>query len=126
MFPASPTNKEKQMPRDVFDWSHSDATAFRSVAIRILVVIDGRIRLSKHPQYFGLGYVLDTLRALFAPWVRFSVDVARHDDEVREDASLLAYPRAFKFTDSDFDLDASDQVWFFADTPNDRTARKAS
>jgi hypothetical protein len=105
------------MQRDVFDWSHVDAASVRPITLRILIVIDGRILLTKDSQDFGLGYVLETLRAPFAWWVRFHVDVARHDD-VAGDGSSLAYPKPFRFTDAGFDIDDYDQVWFFADRPN--------
>lgn len=45
--------------------SHS-ATGPWPVTIRILFVIDERIVLNKDPNEFGLGYVLDTLRAIWS------------------------------------------------------------
>ncbi|MGH8193871.1 MAG: hypothetical protein ACREQ8_05625 [Woeseiaceae bacterium] len=107
------------MQRNVFDWGSVDAAVVWPITIRVLIVIDGRINLTKDPSEFGLGYVLDSLRAPFAWWVRFHVDVARHDD-VGGNEPLLAYPKPFRFTDPSFDIDAYDQIWFFADRPNRR------
>ncbi len=106
------------MQRNVFDWSNVDAAIVWPVIIRILIVIDGRIELTKSPNGFGLKYLLETLRAPFAWWSRFIVDVARHDD-VSGDEPLLTYPKPFCFTDPSFDIDAIDQIWFFADRPNE-------
>lgn len=99
------------------NWGIADAevATLWPQTIRILFVIDGRIRLTKAADAFGLGYVLDTLRAPFAWWVRFEVDVARRDDF--DGVEPLTY-RRFKFTDAGFNLDAYDQLWFFADLPN--------
>jgi hypothetical protein len=96
--------------------------------IKILFVIDGRIDLTSEPGRFGLGFVLDTLRAPFSWWVRFEVDVAKRDGKLATGdlgSHELTYT-AFKFTASkgglgstDFNLDSYDQVWFFGDNPND-------
>ena len=56
----------------------TDAVGLWPQTIRILIIIDGRINQSKKKNEFGLGYVLDTLRAPFSWWVRFHVDVKRH------------------------------------------------
>ncbi len=73
--------------------------------IRILFVIDGRINEGSHPDEFGLGLVLDTLRDIsFAYWVRFSVTVVNRDN-------------GFRFTEEGFDINAYDQIWFFGDWP---------
>lgn len=105
------------MQRNVFDWTNVDAAIVWPVTIRILIVIDGRIKLTKGPEDFGLGYLLETLRAPFAWWLRFSVDVARHDD-CPSNEPLLTYPKPFRFTGAGFDINSYDQIWFFADRPN--------
>lgn len=110
------------MQRNVFDWSNVDAAIVWPVTLRILIVIDGRIELTKHPDRFGLGYVLDTLRAPFAWWVRFHVDIARHDD-VPGNEPLLTHPKPFRFTDPGFDINGYDQIWFFADRPNEQDGK---
>nr|AQQ75261.1 hypothetical protein [uncultured bacterium] len=105
------------MPLTVFDFNHIDAALVRPVTLRILIVVDGRMRLDKPRFDFGLGYVLETLRAPFAWWVRLQVHVARHDEK-RGEGAQLAYPNPFRFTDAGFNIDAYDQIWFFADRPN--------
>jgi hypothetical protein len=91
------------------------------VRIKILVVIDGRVVLNKLPEKFGLGFVFEALEAPFAPYVQFTIDVAKHDGSSLSAADLggreLRYPR-FRFTKFGFDLDDYDQVWFFADQPS--------
>jgi hypothetical protein len=49
--------------------------------IRILFVMDGRIRVTSYPEAFGLGLVVDTMRNLNFPtwWVRFEVTLAHRD-----------------------------------------------
>jgi hypothetical protein len=75
--------------------------------LRILFVIDGRINEGRGAEEFGLGFVLETLRdPSFAWWVRFEVEVVRRDE-----------PRSFRFTETGFDIDNFDQVWFFGDWP---------
>ena len=92
----------------VRNWGFADAAGLWPQTIRILIVIDGRINETKDKNEFGLGYVLETLRTPFAWWVRFHVDVERHEG-----------PQGFfKFTNADFDLDDYDQLWFFGDRPN--------
>ena len=91
----------------VRNWGFADAVGLWPQTIRILIVIDGRINETKDKNEFGLGYVLETLRAPFAWWVRFQVGVVRHDG-----------PGGFKFTTTGFDLDTFDQIWFFGDRPN--------
>jgi hypothetical protein len=88
--------------------------------IKILFVIDGRVRLDKDRNDFGLGYVLDTLNDASAWWVQFVVHVAKHKGCLGAEAQgdyELTYPN-FKFTNFGFDLDDYDQVWFFADEPS--------
>jgi hypothetical protein len=87
--------------------------------IRILIVIDGRIVLSKDPSDFGLGYVLETLRGPIRWWVRFEVDIGKRDGAsvAGDDVNPLTYPN-FKFTNAGFNLDSYHQVWFFADLPS--------
>jgi hypothetical protein len=90
------------------------------IQIRILVVIDGRIELNKDKGTFGLGFALEALEAEFAPYVRFKIDVAKHDGSLTPDAlggRTLRYPD-FRFNDSDFDIDEYHQLWFFADQPS--------
>jgi hypothetical protein len=73
--------------------------------VRILIVKDGRITASSDSMDFGLGPVLDTLSdGSFAWWVRFFVAVVDRDD-------------GFRFTQSGFNFDDVDQVWFFGDWP---------
>lgn len=95
-----------------------------SSQIRILFVIDGRINLSSERGKFGLGLVLETLRTLFSWWASFTVDVAKRDapkDPESPDLEGLAYC-PFKFTDTGFDINAYDQIWFFGDNPSDDSA----
>ena len=88
---------------------------------RILFVIDGRINLTKTLLGFGLGYVLDTLFTTFPWWTQFRVDVAKRDGHLRDEdlGSYVVRYWDFKFTNSNFNLDSYDQVWFFGDHPND-------
>ena len=79
-----------------------------AVDIRILFVIDGRITQGYTDYEFGLGPVLDTLRASFAWWVDLSVRVVVRDE-----------PHSFRFTQDGFDIDDFDQVWFFGDWPGE-------
>jgi hypothetical protein len=90
------------------DFGVSDTLSLWPQTIRILIVIDGRVDESKNPKGFGMGYALETLRAPFSWWVRFQVDVKRHEGP----------QGAFRFTDAGFDIDAYDQIWFFGDLPN--------
>lgn len=57
------------------DLDVADRAALWPQTIRILIVIDGRIDTTKDPQWFGLGYLLETLRTPHAWWVRFEVGV---------------------------------------------------
>jgi len=79
--------------------------------IRILVVIDGIIDLTKRDAAFGLGYVLETLRAPASWCASFKVDVAKRDGPLEAGEGYTAYSH-FKFTDSGFRLETYDQVWF--------------
>src|SRR5688572_20339561 len=99
------------MNSTVRNWGFADTVGLWTQTIRILIVIDGRINESKKPNEFGLGYVLETLRAPFSWWVRFQVDVERHE------SGVLGLP-GFKFTNFGFDINAYDQIWFFGDRPN--------
>src|SRR5688572_16122379 len=108
--------------------------------IRILVVIDGRIFPAKTTA-FGLGHVLETLRDNWSWWIRFEVDIATREASISPamlDGNTVKY-RAFKFSQgfvvptvpgvpvpegphngpSFFDIDRYDQIWLFADQPND-------
>ena len=86
--------------------------------VRILIVIDGRINVGYGEYGFGLGPVLDTLRdQSFAWWVRFEVTVRKRDPNFE----TAAFGR-FRFTESGFDLDNFDQVWFFGDWPGEEPA----
>lgn len=105
---------------DGSSWGISASEGLWPVTLRILVVIDGRILLNRSPANFGLGYVLDILRASWSWWVRFDVDIATREECVSEAASggnTVAFT-AFKFTCRDFNIDDYDQIWFFADQPN--------
>jgi hypothetical protein len=85
--------------------------------IRILFVIDGRIKLHKDGSDFGLGYVLETLRASSSWWVRFDVEIVTREETISEFAlgGNTVVCTSFKFTS---DIDEYDQIWFFADQPN--------
>ncbi len=89
--------------------------------VRILFVIDGRITLGMGSEEFGLGFVLDTLRSTpLENWVRFSVDVARRDGEIKVNPSPGPYEEhytGFRFYQEGFRLDHYDQVWFYGDNP---------
>ena len=88
------------------------------VRIRILFVVDGRIGLSKGID-FGLGYVLDALRASWSWWVGFEVDVATREQSMGDlfRGGYTVKYSGFKF-DPAFDIDRYDQIWFFGDRPN--------
>lgn len=89
--------------------------------VRILFVIDGRVKTTKSLRSFGLGLVLDTLRdASFAWWVRFEVDIAKREGRqvvIQSPGPYGLKYSGFRFDQADFDLDDYDQVWFFADRP---------
>lgn len=109
-------------------WGISATESLWPVTIRILFVIDGRITLNKDDIQFGLGYVLDTLRAVWSWWVGFEVDIATREESISSDAlgtNSVKYC-AFKFTQADFDIDRYDQIWFFADQPNDNDGSDAT
>ena len=75
--------------------------------IRILFVTDGRITTGRRDGEFGLGLVLDTLTDIsFAWWVRFDITYKDRDT-------------GFRFTESGFDIDRYDQIWFFGDWPGE-------
>jgi hypothetical protein len=105
-------------------WGIADYTALWPVTVRILIVIDGRIGLNTGAHFpFGLGYVLDTLRAQFSWWVHLEVDVARRKEKQpllpeQVESRELKYLN-FKFTNAGFSIDSYDQVWFFGDQPSD-------
>jgi len=88
--------------------------------LRILVVIDGRIRLDKGPTEFGLGYVLDTLTD--PGWgpaqIEFGIVTreASIADESRDGRDVLHV--GFRFDQEGFHIDEWDQIWIFADRPN--------
>jgi hypothetical protein len=87
--------------------------------LRILFVIDGRFRLVHGELEFGLGYALDTLSV--PSWnARIEVAIATREASISDDARDGREVRycGFKFTQPDFDIDAWDQIWFFADQPN--------
>ena len=94
------------------EWGISFGFPLFGPLIRILFVIDGqRITTGHGSEEFGLGYVLDTLRSKwFAWWVRFEVTVVNRNA-----------PENFRFTDSGFDVDQFDQIWFFGDNPGEVT-----
>lgn len=89
-----------------------------SCRTRILFVIDGRITLSSDAGIFGLGLVLETLRASSPWWVSFTVHVAKRDGELEPSPNpdQRTYCH-FRFTGPGFNLDSYDQVWFFGDNP---------
>jgi len=101
--------------------SSQKAFTYSAPVLRILFVIDGRIRLDKDPTQFGLGFVLDTLCDPSWNTVRVELSVATREESIC-DAARGDYDvryTGFKFTQPDFDGDAWDQVWFFADRPNE-------
>jgi hypothetical protein len=105
----------------VKNWGVEDGYWLWPAVIRILLVIDGRIVLNKSPYNFGLGYILDTMRAPFSWWVRFEIDIARRIDTLDSNEALDGHRikyQQFRFTDPGFDLDSYDQVWLFGDLPN--------
>jgi hypothetical protein len=88
--------------------------------IRILFVIDGRIELHKEVDLFGLGYVLDILRANWSPAVCFEVHIATREraiDEFSRGGHTVDYV-GFRFTQADFQINNYQQIWFFADQPS--------
>lgn len=101
-------------------WGIAARDGLWPTTIRILFVIDGRIELHKDEALFGLGYVLETIRASWSWWVRFEVDIATREETISDfsrDSHEVAYA-GFRFNSDGFDIDAYDQVWFFADQPN--------
>ena len=110
------------------EWGVTARTGMWPVTIRILFVIDGRIVLNKDPNAFGLGYVLETLRATWSYWVGFEVDIATREESISEDALGGDAVRhcGFRFTSSDFDIDRYDQIWFFGDQPNETDGSDAT
>jgi hypothetical protein len=92
--------------------------------MKILFVIDGRINLTSDPSSFGLGFVLDTLRAPLSWWVRFEVHVAKRGGtfaagDLGSHGDLTTFEN-FRFTQAGFDLDRYHQIWLFGDNPNDQ------
>jgi hypothetical protein len=98
--------------------------------IRILFVMDGRIRATYNPEAFGLGLVVDTMRDFNFPtwWVRFELTLAHRDSpstrevfggetETPEEFSKQFDFTQFRFTQPGFDIDDYDQVWLFGDWP---------
>jgi hypothetical protein len=61
-------------------WGFGNLPWFWGVRLRILFVMDGRINITWGDDDFGLGYVLSTVRAHFAPWVRIEVVTAHRGD----------------------------------------------
>jgi hypothetical protein len=112
-------------------WGVSAGPALWPVVLRILIVVDGRITTSTCPDFFGLGYMLETLRdPTFSWWVRFKVQVVRRDaapfgnpqnclvlDTNYSEGADPAFVRNFRFTDPRFNIDDWDEIWFFGDYP---------
>lgn len=118
---AAGHGKGNQMPElSPAQWGIALRNGLWPVTIRILFVIDGRIILTKGAQEFGLGYVLDALRAAWAWWVTFEVDIVSREEKMSHDArgSNDVKFLNFRFTQSDFDIHRYDQIWFFGDQPN--------
>lgn len=106
------------------DWGISPGNWLWGTQLRILIVFDGRIDLTRASYGFGLGYVFETLRdPSFAWWVRFKVDAAHRDREFSAptDGEGNKYFGNFRFDQRNFDLDDYDQVWFFGDNPGARS-----
>jgi hypothetical protein len=103
-------------------WGVLPGPALWPTVLRLLFVLDGRISTSGEEHSFGLKFVLDTLHDdSFAWWVRYEVDVVRRDCGSRRISPPASeYPEKlnFRFTDSNFNLDSYDQVWFFGDHPS--------
>jgi hypothetical protein len=102
-------------------WGISTRHGLWPVTVRILFVIDGRIILNKGEFDFGLGYVIDTLRASWSWWVSFEVDLVTREDHISPAAlgTNSVLHTGFRFTQRGFDIDRYDQIWFFGDQPND-------
>jgi hypothetical protein len=124
------SNGPRSLTNERRSWGISTGPWLWAVRLRILFVIDAHINLSMRREEFGLGQVLDTLRdTSFAWWVRFEVDVAHRDGEqgtmeIRDHRHdpMIVWKRyfGFRFTQSGFDLDSYDQVWFFGYHPGER------
>ncbi len=101
--------------------------AYWSAGLNILFVVDGRVNTSKDPSSFGLGYVLETIRA--GGWLlQVNVQVVRRDSGV-----YVALGQSGAPGDSNYNADGSDpvtnftfsagslagwdQVWLFGDFP---------
>ena len=100
--------------------SSRKALTYAPPTLRILFVIDGRIRLDHSELEFGLGYVLDTLCDPSWNAARIELGIATRETSISDDARdgrEVRY-RGLKFTQLDFNIDAWDQIWFFADQPN--------
>jgi len=113
------------------DWGIAPGPLLWAPRIRILIVMDGRVRAGSGAQEFGLGLVLSTLREQFAWWVRLVVAVAHRDNPYTTPAYSGLVPTTpeefgfgldftdFRFTQSGFHIDDYDQIWFFGDWPGE-------
>jgi hypothetical protein len=101
-------------------WGIAIRDALWPVTVRILLVIDGRINLTSNKMEFGLGYVLDTLRAPSSWWISINVHVATREQTITaaELGTNTVQYQNFRFTDGEFNIDNYDQVWFFGDQPS--------
>lgn len=94
--------------------------AHEGLTLRILIVIDGRIILN-HDQFdFGLGFVIDSLRATWSREFRIHLGLVTREHVIGE------YERGvfdvlhtdFRFDQPGFQIDDWDQIWIFADQPS--------
>ncbi len=100
-------------------------------SIRILVVMDGRVRAGSSPNEFGLGLVLSTLRDQSPAWVHVAVTVAHRDTPYSTPPFSGSDPTTptefqagldfigFRFTQSGLKINDYDQIWFFGDWPGE-------
>jgi hypothetical protein len=101
--------------------------------LKILMVVDGYndfLNISFSDSYFGLATVLDTLRNNPEWWVKFDITRAHRQTDLFKPNPVtepLLHARygphfeGFRFTQTGFDINQYDQVWFFGarSDPND-------
>ncbi len=108
---------------DVALWGIGDSPWLWGTRIRILFVVDGRITSANDAFAFALGWVLETLSALWLTWwAKFEVTFADRDDPLPPNPRDHRTPYApridgFRFTQDGFNINHYDQVWFFGDWP---------
>ncbi len=94
--------------------------AHAGITLHILLVIDGeRINFTKEAGLFGLGFVVDTLRASWSPAVRVDLALATREENIDEiDRGGFEVHTGFRFHPSKLRIDDWDQIWIFADQPS--------